>query len=247
MGWRRSGVKTYADGTRVPWRTPDSLNSLLDEIEDAQPERDTTPDGTVASSQHTINNSSSDHEPVVDPYGIVCAADIAHSDDPDGTDVQALFDSLLESRDERIKYLIHNSQIASSYSTSTRKAWEWGPYTGYNAHVSHGHISVRKEPEYYDDPSDWVTGLEEEVAQFTDEDAHILRDFARGIRTFNDENPDDKTSGYGVGRLGSKTIRHHEREEGTGWDHPPVPGMTTAEALDQALADHAANPDAHHE
>ena len=72
---------------------------------------------------------------------------------------------------------------------------------------------------------DWSTVEGEDLGQLNDHQLHMLTELVRGWDKFNADNPLDQTTGYGVGRLGSKTIRQHEREEGTGWDHPAVEGF----------------------
>jgi hypothetical protein len=48
---------------------------------------------------------------------------------------------------------ISEGRIVSSYSTSARRAWQWGPYNGPNGHFKHLHVSVRKE--WRSDTSPW--------------------------------------------------------------------------------------------
>lgn len=50
---------------------------------------------------------------------------------------------LRKSEDVRIKYVIFQGRMFSSYATSTHKAWKWRPYSGPNPHATHLHISVQ--------------------------------------------------------------------------------------------------------
>jgi len=150
VGWRWSGTKNGKS-----WISAPCLEQLGRQLIERDPNRDVTPDGTAASSQHSINNPTSDHEPDKVPVGIVCAIDIAHNDDTDGTDVWALFESLRIARDPRIKYAIKDSLIFTSYDHRNGPAWEWRTYSGANPHTSPGHLSCRPEPEFYNDDSPW--------------------------------------------------------------------------------------------
>jgi hypothetical protein len=118
-------------------------------------------DGTVASKPHDLANPSSDHRPVPHSgFGIVRAADIGELDDPQG---DYLAEKARATHDPRIKYWIHDGRMFSSYSTSTRKAWEWGPYNGYNDHLKHNHISVYVTADR--DTSPWNLGLTSETEE----------------------------------------------------------------------------------
>lgn len=80
--------------------------------------------------------------------GVVTARDFTH-DPADGCDCQALVDALVRSRDPRIKYVIWDRQILSSSN------WQWKPYTGSNPHTLHAHVSVKADPQFYDDGRAW--------------------------------------------------------------------------------------------
>jgi len=122
------------------WNVPPSLDALLDEIEAAYPGKRNL-DATVASKAHDLANPTSDHRPKpVKGAGKVRAADIGEHE-PEG---EIIAEALRKSRDPRIRYVIHEGRIFSSYSTTTRKAWEWGKYSGANAHLTHAHGSVNE-------------------------------------------------------------------------------------------------------
>ena len=146
MGWRWAGTKNGRS-----WRSAKALILLGGQIEARWPNRDVTPDGTVASSGHTRQNPTSDHEPDVPPVGVVAAIDIAHNSGPAGTDLAVLFELLRLSRDPRIKYAIFDRRLFSSYDHSEGPAYTWREYRGSNPHTSHGHISVVADPALYDD------------------------------------------------------------------------------------------------
>lgn len=147
------------------WETPPSLNALLDEIEAAYPAPRSL-DGTVASKAHDRNSPTSDHRPKpTSGPGIVRAVDIGENE-PEG---DVIAEAIRKSKDPRVKYVIHESRIFSSYSNSRRKAWEWGSYTGHS-HATHVHVSTVtiKDP----DGSPWNLGLspkgeEDDMLNFT--------------------------------------------------------------------------------
>lgn len=135
------------------WHVPPSLAALIDEVEAWQPDSRGS-DGTVASKAHDEANPTSDHRPT--PYtgpGIVRAVDVGEID-PEGN---VLTEALRLSKDKRIKYVIHEDQMFSSYSTTVRKAWEWGKYTGPNPHSGHAHISTLSQYDATGGP--WNLGL----------------------------------------------------------------------------------------
>ncbi len=133
----------------MAWRVAKSLLTLLGQVNALAPGRDRSSDGTIGDAAHAA--STSDHNP--NAANVVTALDITH-DPAHLVDARKLAETLVASRDERIKYIISNAQIISSKVSP----WQWRPYTGANAHREHVHISVMGEPELYDDPSQWQIG-----------------------------------------------------------------------------------------
>ena len=118
------------------WRVAPSIKTFGDQIMAARGSTASLPtDGTLGDTAHS--NRVSDHNP--DPQGIVRALDF-HEHTPGFVD--AVGEALRARKDPRLKYFIHDDRLFSSYATSSRKAWEWGPYTGINGHENHGHLSV---------------------------------------------------------------------------------------------------------
>lgn len=142
----------------MTWRVARSLDQLAAELNAAAPDRSRRSDGTIGDAAHA--SRASDHNPwVPDPAGIVdgivTARDLT-DDDEHGADMAKLLHYLTTvSHDPRIKYLIHNRRIYSSYPTSSAPAWAARPYSGPNAHLMHLHVSVRPEPLYFDDARPW--------------------------------------------------------------------------------------------
>lgn len=134
----------------VKWRMARSLDKLLGQINAAYPNRSKASDGGIGDTAHSAR--ASDHNP--NGKGVVQARDFTH-DPAKGLGGRALADALFASRDKRIKYIISDGQIASGYG-SAHPFGVWRKYTGKNAHRKHVHISVRNEPEFYDDASPWT-------------------------------------------------------------------------------------------
>jgi hypothetical protein len=133
-------------GQPMAWRLAKSLETLRDQVNAKWPGRDKSSDGTIGDASHQATNS--DHNP--NSAGVVTAMDITH-DPAHGLDARKLAETLVASRDPRIKYIISNAQIVSS----TVSPWQWRPYTGANAHRAHVHISVAGD---YDDTRPWHLG-----------------------------------------------------------------------------------------
>ncbi len=133
----------------MSWRIAESLLKLRKQLNAAYPNRSRVSDGGIGDASHA--SRSSDHNPwVKDSHGggVVTAIDITH--DLQVLDCNRLAETLLESRDSRIKYIIWNRQIASK-----AKGWKWRKYTGVNAHRHHLHISVESDAAHYDSIKDW--------------------------------------------------------------------------------------------
>lgn len=110
-----------------------ALIALRSSLNRAFPGRSIRSDGCCASSAHSRQNPSSDHEP--DASGYAAAYDITH-DPASGVDCGRLAPRL--QRDPRVRYLIWNRRIWSR----ERASEGWRPYGGSNPHTSHLHVSV---------------------------------------------------------------------------------------------------------
>jgi hypothetical protein len=133
-------------GQPMAWRLAKSLETLRSQVNAKWPNRDKSSDGTIGDAAHQATNS--DHNP--NSAGVVTAMDITH-DPAHGLDARKLAETLVASRDPRIKYIISNAQIVSSQVSP----WQWRSYTGANAHRAHVHISVSGD---YDDTRSWNLG-----------------------------------------------------------------------------------------
>jgi hypothetical protein len=135
----------------MAWRLARSLQQLRDQVDQAAPNRSRRSDGTIGDTAH--QSRKSDHNP--DDSGVVRAIDI--TDDPaGGLSCEALAESIRGARDRRVKYVIWNHRMFSSYGTSRRQAWQWGEYTGANPHSHHIHVSILPDAAADSDTADWV-------------------------------------------------------------------------------------------
>jgi hypothetical protein len=138
----------------MTWRLAGSLRQLRAEVEDRWPG---TTVWTIGDQAHAAR--ASDHNP--NAAGVVCAVDVVGVG-PAGH----LWTFLQETRDPRIKYLIHRGRFVSA----TNLPWKVQPYRGANPHNDHVHISVGRgpdgksvRPDLYDDQAPWgLTATEEE-------------------------------------------------------------------------------------
>lgn len=146
------------EGPPGPWRVAKSLDQLRKQVNALAPGRSKKSDGAIGDPAH--QSRASDHNPHIRDagVGVVSAVDITH-DPAGGCDAARIAESLLASRDQRVKYIIWNRRIAASYAVGGKKAWDWRPYTGKNPHNHHIHISVNAEKTRYDSARDWLVDV----------------------------------------------------------------------------------------
>lgn len=139
----------------MTWRVAKSLDKLLSQINHLAPNRSTLSDGAIGDAAHATRDS--DHNPWVEDgnTGVVTARDFTH-DPMTGADMTVITEKLRKSKDKRIKYVIWNKRMFSSYSTSTSAAWTWRAYSGTNTHEKHAHVSVQPVKALYDDTRVWA-------------------------------------------------------------------------------------------
>lgn len=146
-GYISSPYLVYHSG----WRAAKSLDTLRRQIDKRWPKRRTKFDGIIGDAAHASRQS--DHNPNV--QGIVLAEDITH-DPLQGPDAQEVVDALVQSKDNRISYLIHNGRIWRAYAKPGIPAWTPSPYRLADKHLHHFHISVVRDPPLYDDERPWT-------------------------------------------------------------------------------------------
>ena len=133
----------------VRWKLAPALVKLVAQLDAAVPHRNRVSDGSIASHQHHITNPRSDHEPHQFGGGeFVTAVDVTH-DTEKGINCHYLWDSLIISKDPRIKYVIFNRRIFNSppfvshtAGAKRRGAWNPGDYDGSSPHTHHLHLSI---------------------------------------------------------------------------------------------------------
>lgn len=194
-------------------RPAPACKAALAEATRLWPNRRTTSDGICASSTHSKQNPTSDHEP--NAQGYATAFDLS-DDKGAGCDADALVEMLRRKRDPRVKYVIAERRMYSSYSTSTRRAWEWGTYTGSNPHSSHVHVSIKPEWIHNTDPwwkdedevtetdinkiVDRVTAKVLAALKPTIDKVHITRESVAGRNALNPGSPST------TGRIDARTV-----------------------------------------
>jgi enamine deaminase RidA (YjgF/YER057c/UK114 family) len=169
MAFRYSGVNWAG----IMWHVAGAIETLGNQIEKSRGLDKVYPeDGTVASYQHDQNNPNSDHRP--DDQGIVRAIDWGGP--PDWQNEVA--ENLRVSRDPRIKYLIHNKRLFSSYKgPNSESPFTWRPYGGYNLHLNHTHVSVVSGA-LGESTSEW----EIEMAQLTQEEVRVVQEITGALK-----------------------------------------------------------------
>lgn len=125
----------------MAWRVFNSLLVLRDQVNALAPSRDKGADGTICDTNHPTTSDHCPHSVAGVGSEMVSALDLTH-DPVDGFDSYMFAEVLRTHRDNRIKYVISNRRIFSSYTTSARSAWTWGSYSGTDPHTNHIHISV---------------------------------------------------------------------------------------------------------
>lgn len=164
----------------MSWRTARSLNVLRAQVDAAAPGRSKRSDGTIGDAAHRARTS--DHNAWVPPPagGVVTAWDVTH-DPARGCDVAALTEALRRARDPRIKYVIHDRRMFSSYATRSVEAWTWRHYRGSNGHLTHAHVSV--QPTGYDRADVWtLPDSWRRAPAITDKDKAMIEQLVRGIQ-----------------------------------------------------------------
>ena len=175
MAFRYSG--TAWDSQQ--WRAAAAIKALGVEVAlyEARP---IAQDGTVASKRHDEASPNSDH--TVKPKtgaGLVRAIDmtvtLAQGDQ--------ISEAIRTNRDQRLKYLIWNRRMFSSYVSSRGEpAWEWRPYGGTNGHITHIHVSTLQNGDTDNTP--WA-GIGDNTMGFTDHEIQELKDLVFALDSVN--------------------------------------------------------------
>lgn len=138
----------------MSYREAKATAKLLKQINRKFPNRDKSSDGWIGDPAHATRDS--DHNPWVkddDGVGVVTARDFTH--DPKNVDMGKVSERLRLSRDKRIKYVIFNGRMFSSYATSQYPSFTWRPYSGTNPHRTHMHLSLQPLQHLFDSIKRW--------------------------------------------------------------------------------------------
>lgn len=142
------------------WVADLGVLKLRNQVDQAAPKRRKDSDGVKGDPAHaarTSDHNPQEPPPAGNPHNQVDAVDLTH--DPDnGADMAVVTEAIRRSEDRRVRYVIFNRRIFSSYAANGRKAWEWGPYDGSDPHTGHGHVSVNDQ--HHDETQDWEIGID---------------------------------------------------------------------------------------
>lgn len=144
----------------MSWVADLGVLKLRNQVDAAAPGRKKDSDGIVGDLSHQARTSDHNPEhppPSGNPDNQVDALDLTH-DPAHGADMGVVTEAIRLSRDRRVRYVIFNRRIFSSYASNGRKAWEWGPYDGSDPHDKHAHVSVNDE--HHDETQDWKIGID---------------------------------------------------------------------------------------
>jgi hypothetical protein len=150
-----ANIEANADVALRPWRVARSLLTLRNQVNLRAPNRIKTSDGTIGDERHMSRNSDHNAWIIDGANRVVSAMDITH-DTAHGCDANALAEAIRAARDGRVKYIIWNRRICSSYPIDGVAAWVWRNYTGENPHTRHIHISVKSDKPNYDSTAAWA-------------------------------------------------------------------------------------------
>lgn len=134
----------------MTWRVAKSLLTLIEQVDHHWPDRSRAADGTIGDTAHA--SRVSDHNP--NSAGVVTAWDCTE-DSKRGANMHNLAEALRASHDPRIKYVIWDHRMFSSYEYGDVRPFTWRPYTGIDPHTGHLHLSVSGEAGLYDDARKW--------------------------------------------------------------------------------------------
>lgn len=138
----------------VKWYVDEGLNKLIVQWKREHP---TAVVYTIGDASHA--SRTSEHNPEPDgplpgqDYGEVDAGDFMVGHGVDDMMLDDLAKDLVDSRDDRIYYVIWDGRICSSRQIGGVPAWTWRDYNGSDPHTDHVHVSVNDK--YDKNSSDW--------------------------------------------------------------------------------------------
>lgn len=134
--------------TAGPWRVAGCLLQLVDEANEANPNRSKSSDGTIGNAAHQATKS--DHNP--DGNGVVRADDLTSL----GLDLPAAFERGRQlTAAGRMPWLAGGGYFILNRRITAPDFSGWRVYTGANPHIAHGHTSCSANPAVYDRRDRW--------------------------------------------------------------------------------------------
>lgn len=142
------------------WVVDKAITKLFDQINAAAPNRSKKSDGTFGDPAHQAQGAASQHNPehpapAGNPDYQVDAGDYTH-DPAHGADMAIVSESIRESKDARVLYVIFNRREFSG--PEGPDPFVWRDYDGDDPHTNHMHVSVRDVT--HDQTQDWEIGID---------------------------------------------------------------------------------------
>ena len=170
-------------------------------------DRPTAADGTVASRVHDANSPNSDH--TVKPKtgsGIVRAIDMTVAR---GQGIQ-ISEAIRVNRDSRLKYLIYNERMFSSYISSRGEpAWKWRTAKGHKTHI---HVSTLKSGD--GNGAAWKGIGDDNTMGFSDHEVQELRDLVAALDSVDSGGEFAAPAVKLIRRERSKKLHSHGADDG---------------------------------
>jgi len=142
------------------WVVDKAITKLFDQINAAAPNRSKKSDGTIGDPAHQAQGAASQHNPehpapAGNPDYQVDAGDYTH-DPAHGADMGIVSESIRQSKDARVLYVIFNRREFSG--PEGPDPFVWRDYDGDDPHTNHMHVSVRDVT--HDQTQDWEIGID---------------------------------------------------------------------------------------
>lgn len=189
----------------MSWRLARSLVQLRNEINAKYPGRSKFADGSIGDRSHRGRRSdhNPDHRDVVRAIDVTAWSNLAIE----------VCEHIRKSKDPRVKYVIYNRQMFSSYGKGSVPAWEWRVYSGSNPHKSHFHISVVADNRG-DDSSTWGIG---HPPTFGDDEVELTKNIQVTLKQAGfDPGPADGVWGPRTQAAFVKALKETPRHEHSG-------------------------------
>lgn len=144
----------------MAWTLDPPLGLLRSQLQAAAPKVTKSGFGTIGDPAHAARTSAHNPEsppPAGNPDNEVDALDVPH-EPGNGLDCGKVTEALRLSRDHRLRLVIFNRRIFSSYDHVEGPAWTWRPYREDDPHDTHAHIE--RNDSYRGDMTPWEIGID---------------------------------------------------------------------------------------